>query len=236
MGNEESVMGIIGAMESEVTHLIGNLQNKRVDHWMGMDLYMGELTGAPVAVVQCGIGKVNAALCAQALVVRCGVTHIVNTGVAGSLDARINIGDMVISTDAVEHDFNVCPLGYDPGVIPGLGTSVFVADERLRSATLEAVKAVAPEVTAFEGRVASGDQFLASSEERDRIVSTFGALCGEMEGAAIAHACYLLKVPFVVVRAISDKADGSAHMDYRTFEIEAAQRSARIVEYMVAHL
>ncbi|MDO4539458.1 MAG: 5'-methylthioadenosine/adenosylhomocysteine nucleosidase [Coriobacteriales bacterium] len=233
---EPLVIGIIGAMEEEVEHLKCELENEHVVCHAGMELYTGTLGGVRVAVAQCGIGKVNAALCAQALHMCCGATCIVNTGVAGSLDARINIGDIVVSTDAVEHDFDVSALGYEPGVIPDMDVSVFVADERMRAAALEAVAAMASDVQVFEGRVASGDQFIASEEQKERIVSTFGALCCEMEGASIAHACHAMGVPFVVIRAISDKADGSAHMDYPMFEVKAADHCARIVEHMVRTL
>lgn len=236
MDNLQQHIGIIGAMDSEVAHLKGHLSDATHAQWAGIDFYTGSLGGVRATVVKCGIGKVNAALCAQALVLRFGVTSIVNTGVAGSLDARIDIGDIVVSTDAVEHDFNVTPLGYERGQIPGLATSVFVADERLRTQAVRAVAVVAPELHAFEGRVASGDLFVSAAATKAHIVNLHGALCCEMEGAAIAHACFLMGVPFVVVRAISDKADGSSHMDYRTFEERAAEHCARIVEHMVAHL
>lgn len=233
---ERQVIGVIGAMETEVEHLRDSMDHMTVEHWLGMDFYLGMLGGVPVALVRCGIGKVNAALCAQALSTYCHVACVINTGVAGSLDARINIGDIVVSTDAVEHDFDVTPLGYAPGVISSMDTSVFVASSSMRAAAVRAIGAVAPEVAAYEGRVASGDQFVVSAQRKEFIVQTFGALCCEMEGAAIAHACHLLGIPFVIVRAISDKADGSAQMDYRTFEDEAAKRCASIVEYMVQTL
>lgn len=226
-------IGIIGAMESEVCHLRDQLENKQVETIAGTDYYAGTLCGRDVVLAQCGIGKVNAAVCAQTLIVYFGVSHIVNTGVAGSLDARINIGDIVVSSDAVQHDFDTTPLGYAAGQVPGLDVLAFSADAELRALTVAAVGKAAPEVGVFEGRVASGDQFVAASELKDRIVGEFGALCSEMEGAAIAQTCHLAKVPFVIVRAISDKADGSSSVDYRTFEVEAANRSARIVAELV---
>lgn len=229
-------IGIIGAMESEVSLLRDELADARSEICCGMEVYEGTLEGVSVAVVRCGIGKVNAALCAQMLILKHGVTHVINTGVAGSLDAAINIGDVVVSTTAVQHDVDVMGLGYQLGAIPGMDTSVFEAEEGLRHALLEAAAAVAPEIRTIEGCVASGDTFVSSKEAKERILAHFDACCCEMEGAAIAHACHLARVPFVIVRAISDKADDSAHMDYRAFEEEAAQRSARIVEYVLAHL
>ncbi|MBR3318446.1 MAG: 5'-methylthioadenosine/adenosylhomocysteine nucleosidase [Atopobiaceae bacterium] len=226
-------IGIIGAMESEISHLRENLTEKKRDVIAGMEFFSGKLGTHEVIVVVCGVGKVNAALCANVLSLRFNVSHVINTGVAGSLDARINIGDIVVSTDAVEHDFDVVALGYDAGEIPGMGVVAFEADSALREAMVAAVREVAPEVSVFEGRVASGDQFVSTREQKERIESEFAGLCCEMEGAAIAHACHLANVPFVIVRAISDKADGSSHVDYRTFVREAANRSARIVEAFV---
>ena len=231
-------IGIIGAMDVEVEHLKGKLTDARAETVAGQDYCSGRLGEKDVVVVKCGIGKVNAGVCAQVLADHFDCTHLVNTGVAGSLDAeRLDIGDLVVSTDCVQHDFTVGPLGYAPGVIPGRGRAEFMADAALREAALEAAAAVAPEVRALPGRVASGDQFVAEEGERRRIVEQFGALCCEMEGAAIAQAAEANGVPFVVVRAISDKpgTEGQA-MDYATFERASAERCAKIVEHMVAAL
>ena len=235
MGVAIMKLGIIGAMEEEVQHLIGELADVRKTELMGMTFFEGNLGGAPVVVVKCGIGKVNAALCAGTLALHFGVTHVVNTGVAGSLDARIDIGDIVVSVDAVQHDFDTRVMGYPLGTIPYMGedgTRFFATDANMRSAVVKSASEVAPEVGVHEGRIASGDQFISSAEQKELIVGEFGALCAEMEGAAIAQACMLAGIPCVIVRAISDKADGSAHMDYPTFEREAAARCARIVERM----
>lgn len=217
-------------MDIEVAHLKEQLVNAHSEHHAGMGYSEGLLGDTPVVVVQCGIGKVNAALCAQTLIERYGVTAVVNTGVAGSLDARIDIGDLVISTDAVHHDMDVQALGYEPGQVPDMDVFAFPTDTSLRAKVLEVTRKVVPEAQVFEGRVASGDQFVGSAEQKELIVSRFGALCCEMEGAAIAHACYLAEVPLVIVRVISDKADGSASMDYPTFKVTAAHRCACIVE------
>lgn len=231
-------IGIIGAMDVEVELLRERLIDQEVTSFLGADFYSGRMGERGVVVVKCGIGKVNAALCAQALVDRFRITHLINTGVAGSLDpGRLDIGDLVVSTDCVQHDFSVEPLGYEPGLVPGRDGVGFVADARLREAALEAAAAVAPEVRALPGRVASGDQFVASEAERRRIVGTFDAMCCEMEGAAIAQAAEANGVPFVVVRAISDKpgTEGQA-TDYATFERASAHRCAKIVAHMVAAL
>lgn len=231
-------IGIIGAMEVEVELLRGQLADARVECVAGTDFCSGRLGQRDVVVARCGVGKVNAGICAQVLADHFGCTHLINTGIAGSLDAaRLDIGDLVVSTDCVEHDFEVEALGYEPGLVPGRDRVEFVADARLREAALEAAAAVAPEVHALPGRVASGDQFVCREETRRRIVGTFGALCCEMEGAAIAQAAEANGVPFVVVRAISDKpgTEGQA-VDYATFERASAHRCAKIVAHMVAAL
>jgi adenosylhomocysteine nucleosidase len=189
-----------------------------------------------VVVVRSGIGKVNAAVCTQVLVDDFHVTHIINTGVAGALDPRIDVGDIVISTDAIYYDVDVTVFGYEPGQVPQMPVVDFAADEALRAAAMEAAREVAPEVGIFEGRVCSGDRFVSDEALKESINKTFEGLCCEMEGTAIAQTAWLNKVPFVIVRAISDKADGSDVMDYVEFEAVAARHCAGIVCAMVASL
>lgn len=227
--------GIIGAMDEEVTTLKDALTDMQVETIAGMDFYTGKLDGKDVVVVQCNIGKVNAGICAQILIDRFGVDAIINTGVAGSLDARIDIGDIVVSTDAVQHDYDLTPAGAQPGEFMDFGIISLPASDAMRKRAVEAAAAAAPDVSVYEGRVCTGDQFIASDEKKDWIVSTFEGLCCEMEGGAIAQVCYLNDVPFVIIRAISDKADGSAQQTYSEFEEEAAKNCAAITEYMVSH-
>lgn len=225
---ENIKVGIIGAMDSEVELLKSKVEGAHTRELADLAFVEGTLEGVDVVVVKCGVGKVNAAMCAQALVSVFGCTRVINTGVAGSLDNRIEIGDIVVSTDAVEHDMDVTPLGYAPGEHPDLHLVAFEADLGLRAAVVAAARGV-DGVSVFEGRVCSGDQFIGSAEAKKRIVSAFGGMCCEMEGAAIAHACHVAGVPFVVVRAISDKADDSGNVDYPTFEKAAAAHCASIV-------
>jgi len=182
------------------------------------------------------MGKVNAGICAHTLINDFGCTKIINTGVAGSLDNAIDIGDIVVSTDAVQHDFDVTPIGFERGEIPYTGLYAFPADETLRALAVSAVHSSAPEIQVFEGRVCSGDQFIASREQKETILSNFGGECCEMEGGAIAQACYLNNTPFVIIRAISDKADDSEEVSFKEFEEAAAVRCAAIVRYMVSTL
>ena len=229
-------IGIIGAMDVEVTYLKNNLQNAQAQTIAGMEFAEGTFADVPVVVVFCSVGKVNAGICVQILADCFGVTHVINTGVAGSLDAAINIGDLVVSTDAIYHDMDVQNFGYAPGQVPGFKVVAFPADPELRALIETAAAEVAPEIQVFPGRVASGDQFIRTAEAKQRIIDTFAARCCEMEGAAIAHACYLNDIPFVVVRAISDKADGSDAELYPVFEEKAAKHCAAIVEYAVKKL
>ena len=220
-------LGIIGAMTQEVETLLGHMENQTVATWAGSTFYEGKLSGLDVVVVQCGIGKVNAALCAQILCDRYAVTHIVNTGIAGSLSAELDIGDLVVSKDAMYHDFDCCAFGYPAGKVPGMDVVAFPADEMMTALAFAAAERENPGHTRM-GRVASGDQFVADPELKNKIISLTGALCTEMEGAAIAQTAYRNGVPFVILRAISDKADDSAEMDYPTFERLAAYRCASV--------
>ena len=234
---EETVVktGIIGAMDEEVDSLKEAVKDAKTTNIAGMEFCEGTLDGASVVIVQCGIGKVNAGTCAQLLINVFGADRVINTGVAGSLDASIDIGDIVVSTDAVQHDFDLTPLGYEPGELDGIGSPSLPADEDMRRDAVNAVRECTPEIQVFEGRVCTGDQFISSAEQKEAILEQFGGLCCEMEGGAIAQICCQNEIPFVIIRAISDKADGSAEMDYDEFVKEAAARCAAITRYMISH-
>lgn len=231
-------IGIIGAMDLEVATLKEQMQIEKTSTAASMEFCEGKLGGKDVVVVKCGVGKVNAGICTQILCDLYGVSHIINTGVAGSLQARIDIGDIVISTDAIQHDMDVTALSYEYGQIPGLPVKAFVADEILRKVALASCKKVNQDIQVFEGRVLSGDQFISSAEKKKFHIDTFGeeSACTEMEGASIAQVAYLNQKPFVIIRAISDKADDSAEMDYPTFEHAAALHSAGLVMEMMKEL
>jgi adenosylhomocysteine nucleosidase len=227
-------LGIIGAMEVEVKTLMDKVEGAQMREQARMTFCEGKLNGMDVVIARCGIGKVSAALCVQAMVDLYGVTHIMNTGVAGSLDARIDIADLVVATDAVEHDMDVTPLGYERGQVPGMDCLAYQADRRLAEGIKQAAAKAAPDVRVYEGRVVSGDQFVASAQVKADLKAGFDGMCCEMEGASIAHACHVNGVPFAIVRAISDKADGSADMAYDEFEASSAVRCARVVEELCA--
>ena len=228
-----SKIGIIGAMDLEVESLKAEMSVSKVEKKAGMEFFEGTLNGADVVIVRCGIGKVNAALSTQVLADLFCVTHIINTGVAGSLNVKLDIGDILISTDALQHDMDVTALGYRPGEIPQLGLLAFPADRRMADLAKAACEKVNPDIHAELGRVVSGDQFISSKEVKNRLIELFAGDCAEMEGAAIAQVAYLNAIPFVIIRAISDKADDSSEMDYPTFEAAAAKHSAALVKEMV---
>ena len=229
-------IGIIGAMEVEVAIL--KEKNGRCTNYKkaSMDFYEGILAGKKVVVVRSGIGKVNAGICAQILADVFSVDAIINTGIAGSLNKNINIGDIVLSTDVVQHDMDATGFGYRKGQIPQMPVFFFNADDNLRRLAAEVCKEVNPDIQVFKGRIASGDQFVCDQDVKNRIVSEFSAYATEMEGAAIGQAAYLNEIPFLVVRAISDKADGSAQMDYSEFEKAAVDHSVRLTLNMLARI
>lgn len=230
------MIGIIGAMEEEVAHLREAMDIQETTEYASMNFCKGTLCGKEVVIVQSGIGKVNAAICAQILVDKYSVDTLINTGVAGSLDARIDIGDIVISTDAVQHDMDATTFGDPLGQVPRMKVLAFPADKILVEKAKAANEKVNPEIQTFVGRVASGDQFVADGKAKERIVENFGALCTEMEGASIAHAAYLNKVSCVIIRAISDKADNSAVMDYPDFERRAIKQNVRVMKELLTML
>lgn len=229
-------IGIIGAMEVEVETLKQHMEEMKTVKKASMEFCCGKLNGKEAVVVRSGIGKVNAAVCTQILADDFQVEAVINTGVAGSLKAEINIGDIVVSTDALHHDMDAREFGYPRGQIPQMDVFSFEADANLRRTAAEACKRVNPEIQVFEGRVVSGDQFVAAKKVKEDIAAEFGGCCTEMEGAAIAQAAWLNGIPFVILRAISDKADDSASMDYPAFEREAAQHCVRLVEEMLKNL
>ena len=229
-------IGIIGAMEEEVNLLKEKMAEVQVVKKATLDFYTGKLANKDVVIVRSGIGKVNAAICTQMLVDLFEVDCVVNTGIAGSLNAAIDIGDIVLSTDAVQHDMDAVAFGYDVGVIPRMDTSYFVADEKLRALAKSVCEQVNPEIAVHEGRIVTGDQFIADKAKKEWLVENFSGMCTEMEGAAIAHAAHNNGIPFLIIRAISDKADNSAEMDYPTFERMAIGHTVKLVQALVEQM
>lgn len=229
-------IGIIGAMDEEV-HIIKNqMQKVTVRTIASMEFYEGSFQGKEVVAVRCGIGKVNAAVCTQILSDIYHVDAVINTGVAGSLRNEIDIADIVLSTDTLQHDVDATGFGYDLGVIPRMEISIFQADKRLISLAKEVCVELLPSVGVHTGRIVSGDQFISDSSKKAWLVENFNGYCTEMEGAAIAQTAYLNQIPFLIIRAISDKADHSAEMAYNEFEEMAIKNTVQLLKGLVARL
>ena len=227
------LIGIIGAMEEEVMSLKELMKLKEVRSIATLDFYVGTINGAAVVLVRGGIGKVNAAICTQILIDCFHVNTIINTGVAGALSPELEIGDVVISSDAIQHDFDASGFGYELGQIPRMDNSYFKADEHLIHIALQASEKLSSSTSVYVKRIVSGDQFIADPVRKTQIIDNFEGFCTEMEGASIAHVCYLNKVPFVIIRSISDKADDSAEVNFAEFTKIAATNSCKIIENML---
>ena len=229
-------IGIIGAMEEEVNIIKNQMQEVNRKRIASMDFFEGNLQERNVVVVRCGIGKVNAAVCTQILADLFQVDAVINTGVAGSLRNEIEIADIVLSTDALQHDMDATGFGYELGVIPRMENSVFKADEKLIQLAREVCANMLPKVGVHTGRIVSGDQFISDSIKKDWLVENFNGYCTEMEGAAIAQAAYLNQIPFLIIRAISDKADHSAEMAYAEFEELAISHTVKLIQGLLDRL
>lgn len=220
-------------MQEEVELLLEGLQERRQLEYPGVTLHRGRLDGVEVLLTVGGIGKVNAAMTTTYLMTA-GASRVVFTGVAGGVHPELKVGDLVISTDCVQHDVDVTALGYPLGEIPG-ETPSWPADAALMELAGQAAQEV-QDVNVMQGRVASGDVFVASPERVSALWRQFGAACAEMEGAAVAQVCSKHGVPFVVIRSVSDTADKTAHVDYREFMPRVAQHSAQVVRGMTRRL
>lgn len=226
------MLGIIGAMHIEVEKVKSLMENKTAETVSGIEYVNGTLHSKEIVIAACGIGKVAAAMCTQTMILKYSPECIINTGVGGSLDARLSIGDIAIGESLVQHDMDTSPLGDPVGLISGLNIVNIPADERVVS-VLEKAAEKLDGVKTVRGIIASGDQFVASAEKKKYIVDTFNASVCEMEGAAIAQVCFTNAVAFCVVRAVSDCADGSSHMAYNEFLPVAASNAARLIEEFV---
>ena len=228
------MIGIIGAMSSEVEALKAKIENGRTETVSGVQFVSGKLCGKDVVVAQCGIGKVFAAICAQTMILRYGAKTLINTGVAGTLSDKIGILDFAISTAVVQHDMDTTAIGDAPGLISGIN----IVEIPAAKALCERVISLACEQgnNALGGIIASGDQFINSQSRKAFIKDTFGAIACEMEGASIGHVCYVNGVDFVIIRCISDNASGEAEMEYPEMVKIAAVKSQRLVEAILAEI
>ncbi len=226
--------GIIGAMDHEIDTLVGDLQNKKEEKKYGLTFYLGKLKKYEVVIVKCGIGKVNAGRTTQVLISEYAPKYIINTGIAGGLSKELKIGDIVISNDLIQHDFDVTAFGYPKGYMcTGVNkeeATKYVADKELSEKVKKILEKVGEGRTVFTGRILTGDMFISSKEKREELVKEFNGFCCEMEGAAVAQVASLNNIPFTVVRLISDLPSGQGPDDYNKFEKEAAKMSSLALE------
>ena len=222
------LIGIIGAMDIEVQALKELMDEPHIRTISTVDFYSGAINGMDVVVAVAGVGKVNAAVCTQTMILTYHPDYIINVGVAGGLDPRLGIGDIAVAENVVEHDMDTTPIGDVPGYISGINVVRIPCDRWLRDMMINAAKHI-DGATVISGIIASGDQFISRPDEREKIISNFGAVAAEMEGASIGHVCYMNDTPFGVLRAISDGANDDSPMDYPTFAKMAAKNSIRII-------
>ncbi|WP_438446712.1 5'-methylthioadenosine/adenosylhomocysteine nucleosidase [Gorillibacterium sp. sgz5001074] len=228
-------VGIIGAMKEEIDLLERQMEVAEVCTRAGIVFIRGRFQGKDAVVCKSGVGKVNAAVTTQLLIDAFGAEAVIFTGVAGALDPELEVGDIVVSVDCVQHDVDVTALGFPRGTIPFQETSVFTADPDLVRLAEEAGRKLF-QGRAKAGRVLSGDQFIADKAAVAGLRESLQGACTEMEGAAVAQVCHMNGIPFVVIRSMSDKADGSAHVSFAEFTVLAANNSYRIVEEMMKGL
>ncbi|MEC0168808.1 5'-methylthioadenosine/adenosylhomocysteine nucleosidase [Paenibacillus graminis] len=225
------IIGLIGAMDEEIKLLLESMEDKVSIVKAGVVYYSGTIFGKRAVLCKSGVGKVNAAVTTQILLDAFGAVRVLFTGVAGAVHAELGIGDIVISSHCIQHDMDVTALGYPRGVIPYQEVSSFPADPALVNLAEEACRTLKQK--SITGVVLSGDQFIASAAVVAELRGQLDGACAEMEGAAVAQVCYMNEIPFVIIRSMSDKADGSAHVNYREFTVTASERSHAILEYML---
>ncbi len=221
------MIGIIGAMEAETKALVAAIEDPKTACISGISYVSGRLCGRDVVVATCGIGKVYAAICAQTMILRYTPALIINTGVAGTLSSELGIGDVAVATELVQHDMDTSAIGDPVGLVSGINRIYFEADITAVEKMTNVLRDLG--IRAVRGRIASGDQFVATASVKDMIRSRFGAIACEMEGAAIAHVAAVNQVPVAVLRTISDTADGDAVSDYPAFVKAAAARSVSVL-------
>lgn len=229
------VIGIIGAMKEEIELMKEEMDIESEKKIARITFYSGTMGKHKIVLCKSGVGKVNAALTTQILIDHFQTAKIVFTGVAGALDPNLNVGDIVISTSALQHDIDASPLGFKRGEIPMFEhTSDFPADASLIELAMKASEQL--NIQVLKGRILSGDQFIASQELVQELQDTFSGACVEMEGSAVAQAAMLNDIPYVIIRSISDKANGEAKMSFNEFVEVAAKQSNFIVKAMLEHM
>lgn len=231
------MLGIICAMAIEVEGILNLMTSKEEYEIAGATFTKGTIHGKDVVVTECGIGKVNAALTTQVMIDTFSPSALINSGVAGALSEKLKVGDIVISTDAVQHDYDTTAFGDPMGLICFKDEQRvdMPADKKLREALLKACENLA-DTTVLSGRIATGDQFISDTHKRLKLGKDFDALACEMEGGAVGHACYRNKVPFAILRCISDDLTNSTSMDYESFKAFAANKTTTVLSKFIENM
>ncbi|WP_457943613.1 5'-methylthioadenosine/adenosylhomocysteine nucleosidase [Caproiciproducens sp. LBM24188] len=229
------MVGIIGAMAVEVENILKKMTGTKQEKISGITYYMGKIENRDCVVAQCGIGKVAAAVCAQTMILKYSPVAVINVGVAGGIGEGIHIGDLVVSSGLVQHDIDTTALGDPMALISGLNLVTIPASERLVR-LVEQVGAESYDGGVHIGVIASGDQFISGKEKLNQLARDYEAKACEMEGGSIAQVCYMNQVEFVVIRAISDNANEDASVDYATFSVESAHKTAELIDQLVQKL
>ncbi len=227
-------IGIIGALNQEIEALRDIIDGVKTEKISSVDFYSGKISGTDVIVAAAGVGKVNAAVTAQTMIFKFAPDLIINVGAAGGLSPKLGIGDIAVASAVAEHDMDTTAIGDPKGLISGLDTVFIDCDKAIADLMEQAAKKTG--LATERGVIASGDQFIHTNEERERIIREFNAIATEMEGASIGHVCAMNGVPFGVLRAISDGANSGSVMDYPTFAAMAAKNSTQIIKYMLEEL
>lgn len=225
------MIGIIGAMQVEVDALKCIVENSKTETISGVEFVSGQIFGKDVVIACCGIGKVFAAICTEAMILKYSPDVIINTGVGGTLTDKLSVFDVAVSENVVQHDMDTSPLGDPKGLLSGINIIKIPANGKYADLVIDILRSL--DVNCLKGTIASGDQFIHSMAQKDFITSEFGGICCEMEGGSIGHVCYVNNTDFVVIRAISDSADGSANTDYPTFVKKAAENSINTVKEFI---
>jgi 5''-methylthioadenosine/S-adenosylhomocysteine nucleosidase len=229
------MVGIIGAMAVEVENIIKGMPDARKECISGITYYIGEMNGRECVVAQCGIGKVAAAVCAQTMILRYSPEVLINVGVAGGIGEGVHIGDIVVSSGLVQHDMDTSALGDPKGLISGLNLVTIPASDRLVKLVAQAGATVYGDGI-HVGVIATGDQFICDAGKLLLLAQEFGAAACEMEGGSIAQVCFMNRVDFVVIRAISDNANEDAGVDFGTFAAESAYKTAELITRLLPEL
>ena len=228
-------IGIIGAMDIEVAALKDMMSDAQIRKISSVEFYSGTINDAEVIAAVAGVGKVNAAVTTQTMILEYEPDYVINIGVAGGLSADFKIGDVAVAESVVEHDMDTTAVGDPLGLISGLNIVNIECDKYLSGIMMKNANSI-DGIKAVSGVIASGDQFISTNEAREKIIANFGAIAAEMEGASVGHVCAMNGVKFGVMRAISDGANDDAHMDYPTFAKIAAANSVNIAVKVIDEL